>query len=414
MSLLRRRMMGGESMPDPVNGMSGAYIKFTLVGSINPSDQIQIRFDKKGTCSPHIEYCVRTSAPNTQSHWTVLMQSEFGNLTVANQAGNSSSCIYVRGYNPSGLSTSTSNYFYFTVWGIAGGYLKVEGNIMYLVDCTQTLTTVPCEYCFYSLFSNVGGGSAHKLIDASGVIVCTTATTAKNRCYSAMFKNDNGLTAVPSLPLTTLTAGIYESMFEKCESLKTAPSLPATTLREYCYQSMFNGCKALTSAPTLPGTQAQLSCYNSMFANCTSLTTAPNLPATISSAAGANANYCYESMFSGCKALTTAPSTLSSTNLTRATYCYRYMFKGCVKLKTAPVISATTLSTGCFTQMFYGCVLLNYIKAMFTTAPSTTYMDSWVSNVASSGTFVKNSAAQWDITGSYAVPTGWTVQTASE
>ena len=414
MSLLRRRVMGGESTPDPVNGMTGAYIKFTMIGSINPPDRIEIKFNKKGTCNPHIEYCVRTNAPSNNSQWTVVKQSEFGNLIVSNQAGNSSSCIYVRGYNPSGLSTSQSNYFYFVLYGISGGYIKVEGNIMYLVDCTQTLTVVPCAYCFYSLFSNVGGGASDPLRDASGVIVCTTSTTAKNYCYASMFKNDNGLSSAPSLPLTTLQAGIYQSMFENCTLLKTPPSLPATTLREYCYQAMFKGCTKLTSAPTLPGTQAQLNCYNSMFANCTSLTTAPSLPAVISSAAGSNANYCYESMFSGCKALTTAPPTLSSTNLSKATYCYRYMFKGCVKLTTAPVISAITLSTGCFTQMFYGCVLLNYIKAMFTTAPSTTYMDSWVSSVASSGTFVKNSAATWTNTfGTSAIPSGWTVQTAS-
>ena len=64
--------------------------------------------------------------------------------------------------------------------------------------------------------------------------------------------------------------------------------------------------------------------------------------------------------------------------------------------------------------MFNGCTSLNYIKAMFTTEPSSTYTDNWVNGVSATGTFVKNSAAQWDITGSYAVPTGWTVQTASE
>ena len=49
--------------------------------------------------------------------------------------------------------------------------------------------------------------------------------------------------------------------------------------------------------------------------------------------------------------------------------------------------------------MFYGCTSLNYIKAMFTTTPSTTYTQNWVQNVA---------------TGVHGVPSGWTVQTASE
>jgi hypothetical protein len=51
---------------------------------------------------------------------------------------------------------------------------------------------------------------------------------------------------------------------------------------------------------------------------------------------------------------------------------------------------------------------------MFTTTPSNTYTYYWVSGVAASGTFVKNSAAQWNVTGTNAVPSGWTVQTASE
>ena len=70
--------------------------------------------------------------------------------------------------------------------------------------------------------------------------------------------------------------------------------------------------------------------------------------------------------------------------------------------------------SGCYGNMFQGCSSLNYIKAMFTTTPSSTYTSNWVNGVASSGTFVKNSAAQWDVSGVHGVPTGWTVQTASE
>ena len=63
--------------------------------------------------------------------------------------------------------------------------------------------------------------------------------------------------------------------------------------------------------------------------------------------------------------------------------------------------------------MFYGCSSLNYIKALFTTTPATTYTGDWVSGVAATGTFVKNRKATWTTTGDYAVPTGWTVQTVS-
>jgi hypothetical protein len=39
---------------------------------------------------------------------------------------------------------------------------------------------------------------------------------------------------------------------------------------------------------------------------------------------------------------------------------------------------------------------------------------TWVKGVASSGTFVKNSAATWDVTGVNGIPSGWTVETADE
>lgn len=64
--------------------------------------------------------------------------------------------------------------------------------------------------------------------------------------------------------------------------------------------------------------------------------------------------------------------------------------------------------------MFYGCTSLNYIKAMFTTTPSTTYTQNWVQNVSATGTFVKNSAAQWNVSGVHGIPDNWTVETASE
>ena len=89
------------------------------------------------------------------------------------------------------------------------------------------------------------------------------------------------------------------------------------------------------------------------------------------------------------------------------------MFYGCTSLTTAPELPATTLADYCYGSMFQGCSNLNHIKAMFTTTPSTSYTNGWVTSVASTGTFVKNSAAQWDVSGVNGVPTGWTVETAN-
>ena len=64
--------------------------------------------------------------------------------------------------------------------------------------------------------------------------------------------------------------------------------------------------------------------------------------------------------------------------------------------------------------MFQGCSNLNYIKAMFTTTPGSSYTYNWVRGVKSTGTFVKNSAATWNVAGNSGIPSRWTVQTASE
>ena len=102
------------------------------------------------------------------------------------------------------------------------------------------------------------------------------------------------------------------------------------------------------------------------------------------------------------------PATMLSAN------CYYQMFYNCTSLETAPELPATTLATGCYYNMFRGCSKLNYIKAMFTTTPSSSYTSYWVDGVASTGTFVKNKNATWNVTASYGngyigIPLGWTI-----
>lgn len=100
------------------------------------------------------------------------------------------------------------------------------------------------------------------------------------------------------------------------------------------------------------------------------------------------------------------PATTLSSN------CYYRMFYGCSGLTTAPELPATTLVDSCYYQMFYGCEKLNYIKAMFTTTPSTSYTSNWVSGVASTGKFIKNGKATWNVTGVNGIPSGWSVVNA--
>jgi len=139
----------------------------------------------------------------------------------------------------------------------------------------------------------------------------------------------------------------------------------------------FNNAYTDISNLRLPATNLGTSCYYSLFKDNTHITTAPELPATIL------ANNCYQSMFSGCSYLT-----------------------------TAPILPATTLVTGCYYGMFARCTHLSYVKAMFLAIPNVFVTMNWLNGVASTGTFVKNSAATWTTTGANGVPNGWTIQYA--
>ena len=113
-------------------------------------------------------------------------------------------------------------------------------------------------------------------------------------------------------------------------------------------------------------------------------------------------------MFSDCSSLTKAPE-LPATTL--ANYCYDSMFNDCNSLAKAPELPATTLANYCYSSMFRFCGKLRYIKAMFTTTPSVSYTYDWVWGVSSTGTFVKNKNATWNVVGNNGIPNGWTVKT---
>ena len=203
-----------------------------------------------------------------------------------------------------------------------------------------------------------------------------TDLTGYNVNFQQLFQNTPVVNVSTNfLPATTLTEGCYNSMFYDCTSLVTAPELPATTLAPWCYTQMFEGCSSLVTAPELPATTLTENCYGGMFYNCTSLETAPELPAT-----------------------------------TLAPYCYSNMFDRCTSLTKAPELPATTLVESCYSGVFYGCTLLNYITMLATDISANSCLIDWVSGVSSTGTFVKNAAATWNVTGVTGIPSGWTIQ----
>ena len=286
-------------------------------------------------------------------------------------------------YNPSGWK-----YEYLTFEVVEGGTITIKATdasvaktISYKVNDGEwtELTTSTTEQAFGGTL-NVGD---KVLVRGNNATYGTLryynnfSGTAKVNVYGNIMSLISGDDFADSI---TLSEGFtFMRLFNGYTNLLSAEKLvlPATTLADNCYQNMFQGTSIIT-APELPATTLASGCYGGMFYNCTSLTSAPELPAT-----------------------------------TLATYCYQNMFKGCTSLTKAPELPATTLAIACYQNMFQGCTSLNYIKAMFTTTPSTSYTNYWVYNVASTGTFVKNSAATWDVTGNDGIPTGCTVETAT-
>lgn len=183
--------------------------------------------------------------------------------------------------------------------------------------------------------------------------------------------------------------------------------LPATSLTESCYEFMFNYCENLINAPRiLPAITLSSHCYYGMFQNCSNLINIPELPAM------ALSDGCYAYMFKYCIKLVNAMPILPALSLTES--CYEGMFDHCTSLTIAPELPAPELNGDyCYLGMFFGCSSLTYIKALFIRKTASQPSDWWVRDVSSTGTFVKNSAAEWNEINENGIPVGWTVQTAS-
>ena len=91
------------------------------------------------------------------------------------------------------------------------------------------------------------------------------------------------------------------------------------------------------------------------------------------------------------------------------------MFSGCTGLTIAPELPAISLvpdGRNYYVGMFRDCKQLHYVKMMAINVPSYSSFDEWLYHIADTGTFVKNAAANWDE--SKVIPSGWTVETATE
>lgn len=264
------------------------------------------------------------------------------------------------------------------------GDCYIYGNVMSLLSVSSysTLTTLPCQSIFMSMFASDEYRSI-AIYNHPYKTLVLPATTLTKKCYSHMFAGSEHLTAAPALPATTLAADCYSQMFFMCSSLTEAPDLPATVLVSACYDRMFQACTSLTKAPDLSGirTLAEF-CCREMFANCSTLTTVPAL----ASASAELQRSCYQFMFKDCTSLTTAPDLPANFTNRRAQDAYGEMFSGCTRLNSVKCYASTVAGGG---------------------APPTS---NWLSGVASSGTFHTPSSVSftWS-SGTSGIPLGWTV-----
>lgn len=94
---------------------------------------------------------------------------------------------------------------------------------------------------------------------------------------------------------------------------------------------------------------------------------------------------------------------------------FRRLFKDNAHVKSHPekpiVLAASTLTDGCYYEMFSGCAAIDNIICLATDIEATDATTNWLSGVAATGTFVKQTAATaWAIDSPHGIPTGWTTK----
>ncbi|MBP5477078.1 MAG: InlB B-repeat-containing protein, partial [Paludibacteraceae bacterium] len=233
-----------------------------------------------------------------EGNWVQVLEP--CSLTVPTNSGSVPHYMRFKGNNPDGFNKSSSNFISFA---ITGGNPAVQGNVMSLIggDNFSSLTTIPCDYCFYALFCPYPPASFSTSFSSSlstSTSLSKThelvlpATTLTAYCYAYMFAGNSGLYTGPSLPATVMQPWCYAHMFDNCMNsfysstaansgwYFSAMHLPAQQLAEGCYAFMFNRCSSLYNNDAnnyyiLPAEELAPKCYMGMFglynAKCTTL-----------------------------------------------------------------------------------------------------------------------------------------------
>ena len=243
----------------------GSLIALTMLSVMPAAAQTNDYLQIEGNMTVKV---VITGSPDMPDLWYSFDKSEWIQITEEITINKSKSynwdptpVCYFKGNNPQGFNKSATDYVSIT---ITGGNPDLKGNVMSLIggDNFASLTSIPCDYCFYGLFMS----NTTCLHNAQELVL--PATDLKAHCYECMFKSNKSLVTTPILPATKMAPWCYAHMFENCiNSLKVLPELPALELAEGCYAYMFNLCASLKMDDwyILPAEELAPSCYYQMF-----------------------------------------------------------------------------------------------------------------------------------------------------
>lgn len=182
------------------------YLKFTAtqngstVGIVNTSNQPDIQVNVNGTGWQDWDY---STIDLDNGEW-----------------------VKMRGDNPLGFSRVFNQYSTFAVTGSVAG----SGNIMTLIDMTGETDTIPCDYCFGSIFSGATG-----LTSAPDF----PAVNLTSGCYYMAFANSGVVTPMSELPARSVPASAYFGMFNKASHLATPPQIGSPSMSNYSMAMMF-------------------------------------------------------------------------------------------------------------------------------------------------------------------------------
>lgn len=266
-------------------------------------------------------------------------------------------------------------------------YLTIEA----LEDgLTASLSLNACEYC-------VDGDNNWKSLSTG------TATESIGTGHTLSFRGN--LTPNSSSGIGTFTISKKCNLKGNCMSMlfgDNAANNYSLSGKSYAFYRLFYNCANIVNVSEnfLPATVLVSSCYRGMFTNCTNLINSPNLPAETVY------DYSYGAMFQNCTSLVTAPIMLAK--YLGDSSCL-YMFYNCQQLTTAPILYPSKLTRKCYRFMFCECNKLNYIKMLATDISASSCLEHWVYNVAPKGTVVKHPDMTTLPTGSWGIPSGWTV-----